>query len=63
MKTFIVLTIVVGIGYVGWILWQWAHQRKHDPVEYFAGWDGYTLPIRLTKLMRRRRSRRRATPT
>jgi hypothetical protein len=51
MKTLIVLIAVVGIGYVGWTLWQRAHERKHDPVEYFAGWDGYTLPIRLTKLI------------
>jgi hypothetical protein len=48
MKTLIVLIAVVGIGRVGWTIWKWLHRRKHDPVEYFAGWDGYTLPIRLT---------------
>jgi len=48
MKTLIVLLAVVGIGYVGWALWQRAQYRKPDPVEYFAGWDGYTLPIHLT---------------
>jgi hypothetical protein len=48
MKTPIVLIAAIGIFYVGWILWQWAHYRKPDPVEYFAGWDGYTLPIVLT---------------
>jgi hypothetical protein len=48
MKTLIVLLAALGIAYVGWTLWRWAHDRKHDPVEYFAGWDGYTLPIRLT---------------
>ncbi len=47
MKTFILLLAAIGIGYVGWSLWQRAHQRKHDPIEYFTGWDGYTLPIRL----------------
>jgi len=51
MKTLIVLIAAVGIGYVGWTLWLRAHRRKHDPVEYFAGWDGYTLPIRLTTLI------------
>ena len=51
MKTFIVLLAAIGVGYVGWTLWQWAHERKHDPIEYFAGWDGYTLPIRLTGLI------------
>ena len=51
MKTLIVLLAVVGIGYVGWSLWQRAHQRKHEPIEYFAGWDGYTLPIHLTTLI------------
>ena len=48
MKTLIVLLAAIGIAYVGRTLCQWAHDRKHDPVEYFAGWDGYTLPIRLT---------------
>ena len=51
MKTLIVLIAAIGIGYVGWSLWQRAHERKHDPVEYFAGWDGYTLPIHLTTLI------------
>ena len=66
MKTFIVLLAAIGIGYVGWTLWQRAHERKHDPIEYFAGWDGYTLPIRLTgrsRRRRRKRPRRAATPT
>jgi hypothetical protein len=48
MKTLIVLIAAIGILYVGWTLWQWAHYRKPDPVEYFAGWDGYMLPIHLT---------------
>ena len=43
MKTLIVLIAAIGICYVGWTLWQWAHYRKPDPVEYFAGWDGYGL--------------------
>jgi hypothetical protein len=30
------------------MVWRRARRRKHDPVEYFSGWDGYTLPIRLT---------------
>jgi|KBSMisStandDraft_5_1062788.scaffolds.fasta_scaffold1511733_1 hypothetical protein len=48
MKTLIVLIAAIGIFYVGWTLWKRAHYRKPDPVEYFAGWDGYTLPIQLT---------------
>jgi Family of unknown function (DUF6156) len=48
MKTLIVLIAFIGVGYAGWIIWQRAHRRKHDPVEYFSGWDGYRLPIRLT---------------
>ena len=40
MKTFIVLLAAIGVGYVGWTLWRRAHERKHDPIEYFAGWDG-----------------------
>ena len=51
MKTLIVLITAISIGYVGWTLWQRAHEREHDPIEYFAGWDGYTLPIHLTKLI------------
>ena len=47
MKTLILLLVVLGAGLAGWIAWQ--HKpRKHDPVEYFRGWDGYALPIRLT---------------
>src|SRR4029078_10571032 len=48
MKTLIVLIAAIGIFYVGWTLWKRAHYRKPDPVEYFARWDGYTLPIQLT---------------
>lgn len=48
VKTLIVLLAAIGIGYIGWTLWLRAHERKHDRIEYFAGWDGYTLPIRLT---------------
>jgi hypothetical protein len=48
MKTLIVLIAAICVGYVAWRLWKRAHYRKPGPVEYFAGWDGYTLPIRLT---------------
>jgi hypothetical protein len=34
--------------YVGLIIWRRAQHRKHDPIEYFSGWNGYGLPIRLT---------------
>ena len=51
MKTLIVLLAAIGILYVGWTLWQPVHERQHDRIEYFAGWDGYTLPIRLTGLI------------
>lgn len=47
MKTLILLLVVLGVGCAGWIAWQRA-PRKHDPVEYFRGWDGYGLPIRLS---------------
>ena len=47
MKTLILLLIVLGAGFAGWIAWQ-RTPRTHDPVEYFSGWDGYGLPIRLT---------------
>lgn len=48
MKTLILLLVVAGGGIAGWIIWQRGRRRKHDPVEYFSGWDGYGLPIRLT---------------
>jgi Family of unknown function (DUF6156) len=48
MKTLISLVLAVAVGLAGWIAWQ-RRPRKHDPVEYFAGWDGYGLPIRLTQ--------------
>ena len=47
MKTLILLVLMIGAGFAGWIIWQ-RRPRKHDPVEYFGGWDGYGLPIRLT---------------
>jgi hypothetical protein len=47
MKILILLLVLLGVGCAGWIAWQRA-PRKHDPVEYFSGWDGYGLPIRLS---------------
>jgi hypothetical protein len=47
MKTLILLLVLLGAGLAGWIAWQ-RSPRQHDPVEYFSGWDGYGLPIRLT---------------
>jgi hypothetical protein len=47
MKILILLLVVLGSGLAGWMAWQ-RRPRKHDPVEYFNGWDGYGLPIRLT---------------
>lgn len=47
MKTLILLLVVLGAVLAGWTAWQRA-PRKHDPVEYFSGWDGYGLPIHLT---------------
>ena len=48
MKTLILLVAMLGAGFAGWVIWRRSRQRKHDPVEYFSGWDGYRLPIRLT---------------
>jgi hypothetical protein len=48
MKTLILLVAMLGAGFAGWAMWRRSRQRKHDPVEYFSGWDGYGLPIRLT---------------
>lgn len=48
MKTLILLVAMLGAGFAGWIIWRRHWQHKHDPVEYFSGWDGYGLPIRLT---------------
>ena len=47
MKTLIFLVLMVGAGIAGWSMGR-GGERKHDPVEYFSGWDGYGLPIRLT---------------
>ncbi len=47
MKTLIVLIAVLGVGYLGWTVWERTQRRAHDPIEYYAGWDGYNLPIRL----------------
>jgi hypothetical protein len=47
MKTLILLCVVLAAGLAGWIAWQ-RTPRKRDPVEYFSGWGGYRLPIRLT---------------
>src|SRR3954464_7178191 len=52
MKTLIFLVLMVGAGVAGWSMWR-RRERKHDPVEYFSGWDGYGLPIRLTGLITR----------
>jgi len=48
MKTLILLVAMLGAGFAGWTIWRRSGRRKHDPVEYFSGWDGYGLPIRLT---------------
>ena len=48
MMTLILLVVMVGAGFAGWVIWRPSRRRKHDPVEYFSGWDGYGLPIRLT---------------
>jgi hypothetical protein len=48
MKTLILLVAMLGAGFAGWTIWRRSRRRKHDPVEYFSGWDGYGLPIRLT---------------
>jgi hypothetical protein len=48
MKTLILLVVMLCAGFAGWTNWRRNRRRKHDPVEYFSGWDGYGLPIRLT---------------
>lgn len=47
MKTLVLLLVVLGAGLAAWMAWK-NKPRQHDPVEYFSGWDGYGLPIRLT---------------
>ena len=42
MKTLILLVVMLGAGFAGWTMWRRSRQRKHDPVEYFSGWDGRT---------------------
>jgi len=46
MKTLVALVVVVGIGLA--VLRARTH-RRHDPVEYYLGWGGYTHPITLGK--------------
>lgn len=48
MMTLMLLLLVAGAGFAGWTIRRRYRRRKHDPVEYFSGWDGYGLPIRLT---------------
>jgi hypothetical protein len=48
MTTLILVVVALAAGLAGRIVWRRARRRKRDPVEYFSGWDGYTLPIRLT---------------
>ena len=48
MKTLILIMAATGVGFAALIVWRRARRRKHDPIEYFAGWDGYGLPIRPT---------------
>ena len=47
----LLITIVAGLGLALLVLWlrRWlARHRPRDPVEYYSGWDGYGLPLRLT---------------
>jgi Family of unknown function (DUF6156) len=49
MKTLAVLLVVVVIGLallIAWTVRGWGN-RKHDPIEYYRGWGGYTHPIAL----------------
>ena len=56
MKVLILAVIAIGavaatagIGLAGLMAWQ-AYERahrKHDPVEYFSRWSGYTQPVAL----------------
>jgi hypothetical protein len=48
MNALILLVIALAAGLAGRIVWRRGRRRKHDPVEYCSGWDGYWLPIRLT---------------
>ncbi|MEO8317346.1 MAG: DUF6156 family protein [Bradyrhizobium sp.] len=57
VKTLILPVLMLRAGLAGWGAWQ-RMPRKHDPVEYFAGWDGYGLPIRLTTESPRKRWKR-----
>jgi hypothetical protein len=51
MKATVALVLVVGIGLavLGVRSIRAAARRKHDPVEYYLGWGGYTHPITLGK--------------
>jgi uncharacterized protein DUF6156 len=44
----ILLMVVAGIVLTGIVLRWFRARRKHDPIEYFGGWDGYSHPITLT---------------
>jgi hypothetical protein len=51
-KILIAVIALIGVALAVWLGWAalaiWARSRvKHDPIEYYLGWDGYWHPISL----------------
>jgi hypothetical protein len=51
MKTMMALAVVLGMGFAVLVArsLRSREKRKHDPVEYYLGWGGYTHPMALEK--------------
>jgi hypothetical protein len=55
MKTWITVIVLAGLALAALALWSvcFRANRKHDPMEYYAGWGGYWHPIGLSKKITR----------
>jgi len=52
MNILTALIVVLGIGLallVARFVWARLRRRRHDPIEYYLGWGGYSHPIGLHK--------------